>query len=83
VSVLCVFILCLCSVCRYRPCDLLIPRPRSPTIYRIKKLKKATKAKQKDCRAILLLLLLLIILIIIVIIIYIHYPICLYGVVLN
>jgi hypothetical protein len=29
---LCVFILCLCcSVCRHRPCDELIPRPRSPT----------------------------------------------------
>jgi hypothetical protein len=28
---LCAFILCLCcSVCRYRPCDGLIPRPRSP-----------------------------------------------------
>jgi hypothetical protein len=30
-SVLCVFILCLCSVCKQRPCDGLIPRPRSPT----------------------------------------------------
>jgi hypothetical protein len=29
---LCEFILCLyCSVCRYRPCDGLISRPRSPT----------------------------------------------------
>jgi hypothetical protein len=29
---LCVFILCLCCyVCRYRPCDELIPRPSSPT----------------------------------------------------
>jgi hypothetical protein len=26
------FVLCLCCpVCRYRPCDGLIPRPRSPT----------------------------------------------------
>jgi hypothetical protein len=31
---LCAFILCLrCSVCRYWPCDGLIPRPRSPTGY--------------------------------------------------
>jgi hypothetical protein len=31
-SVLCAFILCLCcSVCRYKPCEGLIPRQRSPT----------------------------------------------------
>jgi hypothetical protein len=30
-SALCAFILCLCcSVCSYRPCNGLIPRPRSP-----------------------------------------------------
>jgi hypothetical protein len=30
-SVLCAFILCLCcSVCRWRACDGLISRPRSP-----------------------------------------------------
>jgi hypothetical protein len=29
---LCAFILCLCCfVCRWQPCDGLIPRPRSPT----------------------------------------------------
>jgi hypothetical protein len=29
----CAFILCLCwPVCRYRPCDGLITRPRSPTV---------------------------------------------------
>jgi hypothetical protein len=34
ISVLCAFILCLCcSVCRQRPCDGLIPRPRRPTDY--------------------------------------------------
>jgi hypothetical protein len=32
-SILCAFILCLCfSVCRQRPLDELIPRPRSPTV---------------------------------------------------
>jgi hypothetical protein len=30
------FILCLCCpVFRYRPCDELIPRPRSPTVCKI------------------------------------------------
>jgi hypothetical protein len=57
---------------------LLIPRPRNPTIYRIKKLKKGPRAQKKDYRAILLLLLIIIIFIIII-----HSPICLYGVVLN
>jgi hypothetical protein len=28
----CAFILCLCSMCRYRPCDGLITRPSSPTV---------------------------------------------------
>jgi hypothetical protein len=29
---LCAFILCLCCpLCRWRPCDGLMPRPRSPT----------------------------------------------------
>jgi hypothetical protein len=38
----CGFILCLCSVCRYRPYEGLIPRPRSPTVCaeKITKLKK-------------------------------------------
>jgi hypothetical protein len=48
----CVFILCLCCrVCRYVPCDELIPRPRSPTVC-VKKIKKLKKRPTKDCRAI-------------------------------
>jgi hypothetical protein len=30
----CVLLFCLCcSVCRQRPCEVLIPRPRTPTNY--------------------------------------------------
>jgi hypothetical protein len=38
------FILCLCwPVCRERPCDGLIARPRSPTV----SVKKITKLKKR------------------------------------
>jgi hypothetical protein len=54
-SVLGELILCLCCcVCRYRPCDVLIPRPRSlPTVYRNKKLKNS-QGSTKGCRAIII-----------------------------
>jgi hypothetical protein len=51
-SVTCIFVLCVCySACRYRPCDGLIPCPRSPTtVYSIKKLKSG-QGPTKGCRA--------------------------------
>jgi hypothetical protein len=40
-----VFILCLCCpVFRWRPCDGLITRPRSPTVCNIIKMEKETTA---------------------------------------
>jgi hypothetical protein len=40
----CAFILCLyCPACRQRPCDGLIPRPRSPTVCVKKKITKLKK----------------------------------------
>jgi hypothetical protein len=46
---LCGFILCLCcSVCRYRPCDGLIPlQGVLPTVYIIKKLKKRPRFNKR------------------------------------
>jgi hypothetical protein len=43
------FILCLCgSVCRMRPCDGLIPRPRSPTnSVKGEETEKVAKAQQR------------------------------------
>jgi hypothetical protein len=42
---------CFYSVCRWRPCNGLIPRPRTPTdFYRIKKLKSGQCPE--GCRAI-------------------------------
>jgi hypothetical protein len=44
-----VCIVCSCSVSRKRPCDGLIPRPRSPTdcVYRIKKPKKRPRPNEE------------------------------------
>jgi hypothetical protein len=44
----CAFILRLCCpVCRYRPCDKLIPRPRSTDCVKDHETEKAAKAQQK------------------------------------
>jgi hypothetical protein len=61
-SVLCAFILCLCcSVCRYRFCDGLIPRPRSPTDYIWDQGTEKRPTLKKGCRAIIIIILIIII----------------------
>jgi hypothetical protein len=49
----CVRLFCVCAVCKWRPCDGLTPRPRSPTDY-VKRARnwKIGQSPTKGCRTI-------------------------------